>query len=162
MQIHKLLFVLAASTLLLLSTGAALHNESVGEIIFEHYDNELYARATLDKRYLVAALKQNATCPAATMMSKCAPEYLTNHFGIRVNNQRVNMEPIQHELTQHHFVVTYKVDAKPAPIKTVGINSTYMLGLDGHATLNVAFNMADKPKHYTLSSRRTSINVEFE
>ena len=96
------------------------------------------------------------------MMSKCAPEYLPGYFGVRINNQQAEMEPVQHELTQHHLVVTYKVNAKPAPIKTVGVSSTYMLGLNGHATLNVAFNLSEKPRHYTMSSRRTSINVEFE
>ena len=154
-----LLCSLLAGALMLLSS-ATLHNESVGEITFEQYENEVYARAILDKRYLAMALKQEADCPAATMLSHCAPAYVQDHVNVVVNGTKVGLTKVQQELTQRHLILTWKLNSNE-PVESLNVNSTYMLSVSDHATLSVNCFLNERELYYTMSARKPAINVAY-
>ena len=145
---------------LLLLTSTSMHNERVGEITFEEYNNEVYARAVLDKRYLVLALKQEADCPAAAMMANCAPNYVKDHLSVQLNGKPVDMRKIQQELTQRHLIITWKLNNQE-PVEQLRVNSTYMLALTNHATLGINCHLNQQERYYTMSARKSSINVSY-
>ena len=101
---YLLLFIVPV---LFLGPAAQLHNETVGHISLEEYDNELYAKATLDKRYLALVLNKHAKCPAATMLSNCAPEYMENNLTIKVNGKPVGIRQTAQELTKRNLILLY-------------------------------------------------------
>ena len=153
-----LLFALAGAMMLL--SSASLHNESVGEITFEQYENEVYARAILDKRYLAHALKQEADCPAATMLSHCAPAYVQERVNVLINGSKVALTKVQQELTQRHVILTWKLSSNE-PVQSLKVNSTYMLSVSDHATLTVNCFLNERELYYTMSARKPAINVAY-
>lgn len=156
-----MLFAVALVSAVVLLSSSALHNESVGQLSFEQYNNQVYVRATLDKRYLAQVMQAESDCPAAIMLSECAPAYVTQHIHVKVNGEYVKLALAQQELMQRHVLLTWKVQAPNAPIERLHVQSTYMTAMTDHATLRVNCLLNELERYYTLSANRTAINVTY-
>ena len=162
MNTRQLLALVGLFAAVLLLSSAQLHNERVGEITFEQYQNQVYARAILDKRYLTLALKQEVDCPAAIMLSSCAPSFVQERMRVEVNGQSASLEKIDQELTQRHLIITWKLHSNDQQINSLELNSSYMLAYTDHATIGVNCFLNQQERYYTMSARKTAININWE
>lgn len=158
-------FALAfAAAFLLLSWKAAapLHSETVAELTLSQHGKMLTIDARFDKQHLAVALSQEGECQPQEMLEVCGNQYIHEHIKIKVNGQEVNYLKTLLQLQQNAVVMRFRASLPDVPIKTVVVQSDYMLQYNEHAVVRLTVDLNDKTTYYSLHKDVQKITASFE
>ena len=137
------------------------HNEVVGQIHFENYQNTLSIKAILNKKHLTLALEKEGNCSLKDMLKVCGEKYFNKSICITVNNDSISLKSTDYQLEKEAVIFTYQIKLPSSEINSIGVNSNYMLSYNDHGIVKASFLINDITSSYNLSSTRKQIIAHF-
>lgn len=153
--------ILIALFLVTLRTDFHAHTEILAQLTFVNYNNELYVKAVLDKDNLVNALKVEGDCSPQMMLNECGDKFFKTYIKAQVNGELVELEKITFEIEHKQVIFNYKVKVQ-SKIKTISLESDYMLKYNSHGGINVFFGIDEHKSSYTMTAVRKKITANFK
>jgi hypothetical protein len=158
-MMRKIIFV--AMFFMAFCTSCLAHTEILAQLTFVNYNNELYVKAVLDKDVLVLALKEEGDCTPQMMLKECGDKFFKTYIKSMVNGEAVELEKIAFDIEQKQVVFNYKIKVK-SKIKSISLESDYMLKYNSHGGIKVFFGIEEHKSSYTMTANRRKITANFK
>lgn len=140
--------------------ASVVHSEVVGEIRIDNFGTELFVDAVLDKRLLTSVLLKEGDCISAQMMEICGGNYFTDHVRFIVNGKPLKCSQQLLELHQEHVVYRFYLGDLNEKIKSVSVESDYMLHYNDHSVLKVKLGIDNELRTYNLHENLKKIEAK--
>lgn len=142
------------------SPSSVVHSEVVGEIRIDNFGTEVFVDALLDKHLLTTVLLKEGNCAPAQMMEICGGNYFTDHVRFVVNGKTLTCSQQSLELHQEHVVFRFYLGDLQEKIKTVSVESDYMLHYNDHSVLKVKLGINNELRTYNLNEQLQKIEAK--
>lgn len=136
------------------------HTETVATYVVEKYNNQYFIRATLNKRLLTTALKKEAECTPAEMISVCGKNYVLDHLEVKINGELKVLEKVSHEIQKNNVEILFKLKGDILKLHLLEIKSDYLFAYNNHGLIKVLLNFMDEPISYTLTPKRNQMKYK--
>ena len=157
MPMNLFISVLLATSSFFSWAEKPLHANIVAHVLIDNYHNDLYGEIYLEKNHFAKALRAEADCEAAEMLSECGPSYVTQHLQMTLNGAAVAFTRQSMDIQQDYIIYRFHLGKADDCISQVTVHTDYMFDYDSHAVTRLRIKIDDEEKHYSLISTRKEI-----